>query len=414
MKTRTNPSTGSGIDRTATHVVVLGGGYAGVLAANRLTGRDNVSVTLVNPRPGFVDRIRLHQLVAGNHDAVVDFRDVLAPAVRLVVDAATRIDARERTVALASGDTLGYDYLIYAVGSHAAEPAVPGGAFAHPIATLEAAQRLRKVLDDTPTDAPVTVVGAGPTGIEAAAEFAELGRRITLVCGGTLGPYLHPRGRRSVARRLAKLGVTIVDGPGTRVVQVSREAVRLSDGRELPSTVTIWAAGFGVPDLAACSGLTTDAAGRLITDETLTSVDDDRILAAGDVASPSGLPYRMSCQAAFQLGPHAAETILSRIAGELPETVALAMVSQCVSLGRHAGIYQLARPNDAAVGFYLGGRAGALVKEVICSGIVWALGFEGRHPGSINYPAWASDHRRAKLLADTDVTAFATSGVADG
>ncbi len=401
--------------KTTTDVLVIGGGYAGVLAANRLTQRDDITVTLANPRPSFVDRIRLHQFVGGTHDAMVDYQDVLAHGVRLIADTATRIDAPERTVQLASGRTLGYDYLIYAVGSHGAEPSVPGaGTFAHPIATLEAAQELRQVLDDTPFDAPVTVVGAGPTGIETAAELAERGRHVTLVCGETLGPYLHPKGRQSVARQLARLGVTVVGGHGTRVVEVTSDAARLADGRELPSTVTVWAAGFGVPDLATRSGLTTDAAGRLITDETLTSVDDDRILAAGDSASPSGLPYRMSCQAAFQLGPYAAETVLSRVAGKEPAPAALAMVSQCISLGRHAGIYQLARPDDTAVGFYLGGRTGALVKEWICSGIVWALGYEGRHPGSINYPGWARDHRRARLLAGTGAKGLATVGVHDG
>ncbi|PWI05651.1 oxidoreductase [Streptomyces sp. NWU339] len=54
-----------------THVVVIGGGYAGVMAANRLTLRDDVTVTLINPRADFVHRVRLHQLVGGSHDAVV-------------------------------------------------------------------------------------------------------------------------------------------------------------------------------------------------------------------------------------------------------------------------------------------------------------------------------------------------------
>nr|WP_300145217.1 FAD-dependent oxidoreductase [Propionicimonas sp.] len=399
---------------TRTDVIVIGGGYAGVLAANRLTERDDIRITLVNPRPTFVDRIRLHQLVGGSDDAVVDYGEVLADRVRLVVDTATRIDGPRRTVELASGGTLGYDHLVYAVGSHATEPTMPGAAFAYPIATLEAARRLRQVLDDTPSGAPVTVVGGGPTGIETAAELAELGRRVTLVCGRTLGPYLHPRGRRSVARRLARLGVRVLDGPGARVTAVARDAVQLEDGRGLASAVTIWAAGFGVPDLATRSGLATDAEGRLVTDETLTSVDDERIVAAGDSASPSGLPYRMSCQAAVQLGPSAAGTVLSRIAGEQPRQVALAMVSQCISMGRHDGIYQLARPDDTAVGFHVAGRPGAAIKEFICSGIIWALGHEARRPGSVDYPGWTKDRRRARLLADVDATAFATSGARDG
>ncbi|EFE66160.1 oxidoreductase [Streptomyces viridosporus ATCC 14672] len=57
-----------------THVVVIGGGYAGVMAANRLRLRDDVTVTLINPRPDFVHRVRLHQLVGGSDDAVVAYR----------------------------------------------------------------------------------------------------------------------------------------------------------------------------------------------------------------------------------------------------------------------------------------------------------------------------------------------------
>lgn len=119
-------------------VVVVGGGYGGVTAANRLALRDGVSVTLVNRRADFVERIRLHQLVTGSDDAVEGFGEVLGGNVRLVVDAATRIDAAERRVSLAGGGTLTYDYLIYAVGSGAADPGVPGAAeFAYSVSDLE-------------------------------------------------------------------------------------------------------------------------------------------------------------------------------------------------------------------------------------------------------------------------------------
>ncbi|MFJ5156917.1 NAD(P)/FAD-dependent oxidoreductase [Streptomyces sp. NPDC088353] len=366
-----------------THVVVIGGGYAGVMAANRLTLRDDVTVTLINPRPDFVHRVRLHQLVGGSDDAVVAYQDVMAEGVRLVVDTVTRIGAAERSVTLAADGTLDYDYLIYAVGSGSAELSVPGAAeFAYPIATLEAAQRLRRVIDAAPATAPVTVVGAGPTGIETAAELAEAGRTVTLVCGGVLGPYLHTRGRRSVAKRLAKLGVTVIDGSDTKVTSVTRDAVRLTDGRELPSKVTVWTAGFGVPDLAARSGLSTDAVGRLLTDETLTSVDDARIVAAGDSAAPSGLPLRMSCLNAMPLGARAADTVLSRLAGEQPENLHQSFYAQCLSLGRSAGIYQFANRSDIAVWLHIDDGLGARVKELICKGIPKHLGEEAHKPGS--------------------------------
>ncbi|MGX1507099.1 UNVERIFIED_CONTAM: NADH dehydrogenase [Streptomyces graminofaciens] len=382
-----------------TDVVVIGGGYSGVMAANRLSLRDDVTVTLINPRATFVERIRLHQLVGGSHEAVVDYREVLAERVRLVVDTVARIDAAGRSVALAGGDTVGYDYLVYAVGSGSADPGVPGAAeFAYPLASLEEAQRLRAVVDAAPASAAVTVVGAGPTGIETAAELAEEGRAVTLVCGGVLGPYLHPRGRRSVAERMAELGVTVLDGPGTKVTAVTRHAVRLEDGRELPSNVTVWTAGFGVPDLAARSGLSTDSLGRLLTDETLTSVDDVRIVAAGDSAAPSDLPLRMSCQAAMPLGARAADTVLSRMEGEQPRTLNQAFAGQCISLGRRAGIFQFAHRHDVALWFHIDGRPGAKLKEFVCKGIIKHLADEAHKPGSYGLHRISGGAKRRQLL----------------
>ncbi len=384
-----------------TEVVVIGGGYAGVMAANRLTQRADVTVTLINPRPAFVERIRLHQLVAGSDDAVVDYPDILAAGINIVVDTATRIDAAGRRVRLASGGAVDYDYLIYAAGSGGAPSDIPGAAdFAYPIGTLESAQRLRAAVEAVPRTAPVTVVGAGPTGIETAAELAEVGRAVILICGAVLGPYLHPRGRRSVAQRLATLGVTVLEGPGATVTAVTADAVRLGDGREVLSAVTIWTAGFGVPDLARRSGLSTDVVGRLLTDETLTCVDDDRIVAAGDSAAPSDLPFRMSCQAAGPLGAHAADTVLARLAGGRPDEVTIGFVGQCISLGRRSGIVQFASSDDTARRFTIGGRAGAKLKQVVCWGTVKQLAFEARHPGSFSIPSMFADGgRRATVDA---------------
>ncbi len=381
-------------------VVVVGGGYAGVTAANRLTRRDDLAVTLVNPRPTFVERIRLHQRVGGSDDAVVDYSDVLADGVRLVVDEVERIDATRRRVALARGGTLAYDYLVYAVGSGSVDSRVPGAArFAYPVATFEEAERLRLALSSVSLAATVTVVGAGSTGIETAAELAELGRRVTLICGGPLGPYLHPRGRRAVAKQLARLGVTVLEGAGTGVTSVQPDAVMLDDGRAVPSTVTVWTAGFGVPDLAVRSGLSTDALGRLLTDETLTSIDDERIVAAGDSAAPSGLPLRMSCQAAEPLGAQAADTVLHRIAGTSPAPFVMGFTGQCISLGRQAGIFQFAHRDDTARGIYLGGRAAGTLKELVCRGTIAALSLEARRPGSLRLPAWFDDDSRRRRLA---------------
>ncbi|MFG1822603.1 NAD(P)/FAD-dependent oxidoreductase [Microbispora bryophytorum] len=372
-------------------VVVIGGGYAGTLAANRLRARDDVDVTLVNPRSEFVERIRLHQYVARSGDATIDYGTLLGEGVRLVVDKVTRVDTAARRVRLASGRTLDYDYVIYAVGSTAATPSsVPGAAeFAFDIAELESARRLRARLEELPLDAPVTVVGGGLTGIETAAELAEQGRRVTLVCGRALAPTFSAPGRRYIAKWLIRRGVAVLEAAA--VGEVRPDAVVLSDGSAdggvRPSALTIWTAGFGVPALAAASGLRTDALGRLLTDETLTSVDDDRIVAAGDAAAPSGQPLRMSGYAAGPLGARAADTVLSRIAGTEPEVIDLAFTGACVSLGRRAGIRQLARKDDSAVNVFIGGRMGAVIKEMTCKFVVAKrIRLEARKPGAMTWP----------------------------
>ncbi|MDH6198894.1 NADH dehydrogenase [Mycobacterium frederiksbergense] len=396
-------------ERTAqnTHVVVIGGGYAGVLAANRLQNGSDVAVTLVNPRPQFVERIRLHQMVAGNHGATADYDTVLGAGVRLLVDGAECIDADIRQVQLTSGAVLDYDYLIYAVGSTSGVPAsVPGAAeFAYPLSEFEQAQRLRARLADVPMSAPVVVVGGGLTGIEAAGELAEQGRAVTLVTD-VVGASLGAGARRSVIKALTKLGVSIIDGPEILVSGVEPDAITLADGNRIPSAVTVWTTGFGVPGLAAASGLTTDELGRLLTDETLTSVDDDHIVAAGDAAAPSGLPLRMSCQSAGPLGVQAGNTVLARISGTEPEGINQAFAGQCVSVGRNAGTVQLCHSDDSPRRVYIGGRTAAFVKEQVCRATVTFLGKEGRKPGSY---FWFKGENRARQLAEAQQETLVTA-----
>lgn len=364
-------------------VVVIGGGYAGTVAANRLLARGDTKVTLVNPRPQFVERIRLHQLVAGTSAAAVDFGTMLGERARLVVDSATRIDTSGRTVELESGLTLDYDYVVYAVGSTAATPAsVPGAAeFAYPIGEWEHAQRLRTAIDRLPADARITVVGGGPTGIETAAELAEQGRAVTLIGGGRLAPSILEPARRSITKWLNRNGVEVLET--ARVAEVWPDRVVLADGAVLPSPVAIWTAGFGVPELAARSGLRTDTLGRLLTDESLISIDDDRVIAAGDAAAPSGQPLRMSCQAAGPLGAQAADTVLALIEGTAPAVLNVGFVGTGISLGRRAGSVQFSHRDDTARNFHLGGRLGALLKEEVCKGTVTGIRKEARKPGSL-------------------------------
>ncbi|MFD4430872.1 FAD-dependent oxidoreductase, partial [Nocardia sp. NPDC058497] len=172
----------------------------------------------------------------------------------------------------------------------------------------------------------------------------------------------------------------------------------------LDSAVTIWSAGFSVPDLAFRSGLSTDAAGRLLTDETLTSIDDERIVAAGDSSAPSDLPFRMSAYSAYSLGAHAADTLLHRIAGEPVTPIDMSFPAMCLSFGRNAGIYQIGRKNETSTRMYASGSIGRKLKEFACSAGITHLLTEAAKPGSHH---WFKDGKyRPALLAERANTAI--------
>lgn len=145
----------------------------------------------------------------------------------------------------------------------------------------------------------------------------------------------------------------------------------------------------------------TDAAGRLLTDETLTSVDNERIVAAGDSSAPSDLPFRMSAYAAGCLGAHAADTVLNRIAGEQPTPIDLSFPAMCISFGRGTGIFQLGHKDDTAMRLYFSGRAGKKLKEYSCAASVKHLVTEARKPGSHSWPK-DGKHRPQLLAAQHD------------
>src|SRR5690242_19739771 len=135
----------------AVRVVVLGAGYAGMIATNRVLGSltreegQRLALTVVNVRPDFVERIRLHELAAGSRDSVtIPLSQVLHPDAQLLTGRADLIDPKNGTVHVTTATSevaLAYDYLVYAVGSTAAA-AVPGaGEHSFLLADFDAAQR---------------------------------------------------------------------------------------------------------------------------------------------------------------------------------------------------------------------------------------------------------------------------------
>ncbi|MFD2470906.1 NAD(P)/FAD-dependent oxidoreductase [Amycolatopsis silviterrae] len=338
---------------------VLGAGYAGVMAANRLAGRGE-EVVLVTPEPWFVERIRLHRVATGlRENARLDLKTVLNPAVEVIEGTATKIG--DGKVQLASGENLPYDTLLYAIGSGAS---ASNGSYR--IVSERETERLRDALAEAP-EAPVTVVGAGLTGVELAGALREAGREVKLITAATP----ERRAIQAHLRFLAKHGVEI-------------EFARV-DPAEIEGIV-VDTTGFTVPSLAADSGLPVDESGRLLVDEQLTVPGHPNILGAGDAVHSS---FRAACATALPMGAHAADVIIERRQGQSGKPFRMGYVLQCTDLGGGRGRVQFLHPDDTERAIAIDGRAGGLVKETICRMTVRWLTQERDRAGRYSWPAGA-------------------------
>ncbi|MCB0087023.1 MAG: FAD-dependent oxidoreductase, partial [Caldilineaceae bacterium] len=223
-----------------TNVVILGGGYAGILAAIRLAGKvrkTNTQITLVNGSANFAERIRMHQLAVNQ-----TLKD--RPIARLLPEQNARfcqgwvshVDAKAQIVQVqtaSDNQSLAYDYLIYALGSATDMQSVPGvSEFAYDVSSVQAATRLQAALIKARAhQGRVLIVGGGLTGIEAATEIAETypTLQVTLATQGTLGGALSRKGAHYLRQVLEQLDIDFVEQ--ARVTALAEDHALCADGR---------------------------------------------------------------------------------------------------------------------------------------------------------------------------------------
>jgi NADH dehydrogenase len=354
-----------------TNIVVIGGGYAGLNAVKSLAKRTSAHVTLVNAHPDFVERVRLHQLAAGQQLRPSPLAASLrGTGVELVVGRVTGIDPARKEIDV-DGRAIPYDILVYALGSVADDHGVPGVAEnALTVADLADAARVR---DLVPAKGTVTVVGGGLTAVEAATELAEShpNLHVRMVAGHAPGARLSEGARTHLDRVFRRLRIEV--RTGARVAKVLPDSVVLTDGDELATDLTVWATGFRVPELAAETGIETDHSGRIVVDPTQRSVSHPDIYAAGDsaVARVDGQELRMACATAGPMALYAAGAIATRLKGEEPKPFEYRYYLQCISLGRKDALVQLVDGMDRPKRTVFTGRFAAVVKEAIVRGARW-------------------------------------------
>ncbi|MGW4636676.1 NAD(P)/FAD-dependent oxidoreductase [Nocardia sp. NPDC004415] len=366
---------------TPYRIVVLGAGYTGLLAAVRLarrTRRLDVRITLVNPSTRFTERLRMHQIAAGQELAHYDIPALLnGTGIRFVRGRATVLDPETRRVHVEGAGDLAYDELIYALGSTTDTTAVPGAAdhawtLNDPRTAHEFAGELARLAT---TGGTVTVCGAGLTGIEAAAEIAEThpGLRVVLVGSTQPGAMMGDRARAYLAAALDRLGV--VREIGQRVTKVLPTALELADGRQLASDLTLWTSGVRVSPLAAAAGIGTDERGLIVVDPTLKSVSHPTIHAIGDAAAvhqPWGAVHG-TCQSGLPTAAYTADAIAARLRGKPVRPFRFGYVHQPVSLGRRDAVIQFTHADDTPRRLHLTGRAARVYKELVSSSPIPAV-----------------------------------------
>ncbi|MFE6925102.1 NAD(P)/FAD-dependent oxidoreductase [Nocardia sp. NPDC057663] len=361
---------------TTTHrIVVLGAGYTGMLAAIRLARRTrklDVRITLVNPSARFTERLRMHQIAAGQELANHHIPELLdGTGIEFVQGWATAIDPDAQRVHVDGLGELPYDALVYALGSTTDTTVVPGVAdhawtLADPRLAHEFAGKLTELAAAGGT---VTVCGGGLTGIEAATEIAEShpDLRVTLISATEPGAMMGEKARAHLKKAMDRLG--IVRATGLRVTKVLPDAVELADGTRIDADLILWTSGVRVSPLAAEAGIATDERGLIVVDPTLKSVSHPMIHAVGDAAAvrqPWGLVHG-TCQSGLPTAAYAADAIAAELRGKPVRPFRFGYFHQPVSLGRRDAVIQFTNADDTPRRFYLTGWAARTYKEMVSS-----------------------------------------------
>jgi NADH:ubiquinone reductase (H+-translocating) len=357
------------------HVVVIGGGFAG-LSACRVLRNTHCRVTLLDRRNHHVFQPLLYQVATATlspGDIAAPIRWILRHArnVRVLLAEVTRIDVAARRVHLADGDPIAYDYLVVGSGaSHTYFGHPEWATYAQGLKSLEDALEVRTRLllaferAERETDPArqrelltFVLVGGGPTGVELAGTLAEIARqtlrdefrsidtsaaRIVLVEAGPTILATFPETLRDAARRaLLRLRVEVREG--ATVTGVDEHGVWLGAERLEAGTV-LWAAGVAASPLVRTLGAPLDRAGRVLVDPDLSIPGHPEVFVVGDAAAvvqQTGEPLPGVAQVAMQGAAQAARNILLAQAGKPSAPFVYRDLGNMAIIGRGSAIADL-------------------------------------------------------------------------
>lgn len=403
----------------STNILILGGGYAGVMAALRLAHRTrqlNRTITLINASEHFVERCRLHEAATGMalrkrplvqmlQGSDVQFCQgwvtALKPVAQIVM---VQTDHGE--------EQLPYDYLINALGSRVNHANVPGAAdYAY---TLDATGSLatdalrQKLAGFGSQPFRTIVVGGGATGIETAAQVKALYPHSTvqLVTQGKFGAFKTARARQHFQAAFAEQQIAVHED--ARVVAVEHDGVLLETGK-VAADVVIWAGGFVAPPLARAAGVEVNAQNQILVDPYLRALTYATLYAVGDAAKPveePGVPYRMSLFTALISGAQAAENIAAVLHHKEQQPLSFVWYGQGVAMGPNDAVGFPTYPVDQAWPLIFRRKLAVRVRNFFVWYLGTALESERRWPGSFYWGGrgrYAQQQRRRQQQVQTTV-----------
>jgi len=295
-------------------LVLVGGGHAHALVLRHFAMNpiDGLRITLVSPSSHTPYSGMLPGLVAGHYsfeDAHIDLERLCQWAgVRFVCASVTALDPESQRLSLAGRPSLSYDLVSLDIGSQPDLDSVPG-AREHavpvkPVASLW--QRWQRLENTVNRGERIAVVGGGAGSVELVLAMAHRleGRQVAfdLYCGADTILTDYNRGaRRAVEHALGQAGVAV--HCGSRVDSVAANTLSMRDGRISSFDHLYWCTAAASAPWLGSSGLATDERGFLAVRDTLQSLDDDRVFAAGDCATQVNHPRPKAGVFAVRQGP---------------------------------------------------------------------------------------------------------------
>lgn len=352
--------------------IIVGAGYAGIIAANRLARKSpELEVLLVTANPLFSEKIRNHQVIAGTKTKSHSIRKMLHKKVGLKLANVQKILTDRNSILLGNGEELQYDYLGYTPGMRAEEKKKPNNESYFSIVNEEDCLRLRKQLLEN-SNVSVTVIGGGLSGLETATELAESypGIKITILDSGNIGKSFHPDAIEYMKKVLSDMDVNLLEK--SKAKSFEKESIVLENGSRVLHDYCVFAAGLVASDLGSKSELAHNGIGQIFVDQYLQVPESPNILGAGDAVKIDKEEYsylRMSCATALPMGVYLAER-MAHLAGYDSKLGTkpfnFGYLGRCVSLGRSVGLIQFVSSDDQAQDRMLKGKLGGLVKELVC------------------------------------------------